>query len=176
MKFGENIRNLREVKKLTQEDLADMVGVSRQTISKWECDESPPRWSNIPALCSVFHCNLDDLVSGEELKKIIDLEKLKEQSMKIDGTDVAETIRKMEKMGVDPRIIEMFPKNSYDDFVNLLEDFYISKSDGMERIKDKLNGWDIKARKTILIILMNRVKESGIIFTVEDVIELAELI
>ncbi len=36
MKFGENLKNLRRAKKLSQEDLAEKVKVSRQSVSKWE--------------------------------------------------------------------------------------------------------------------------------------------
>ena len=36
MKFGDNLKNLRKLKKLSQEDLAIKVGVSRQSVSKWE--------------------------------------------------------------------------------------------------------------------------------------------
>lgn len=36
MKFGENLRNLRKAKKLSQEDLAEKMKVSRQSVSKWE--------------------------------------------------------------------------------------------------------------------------------------------
>lgn len=37
MKFGDNLRTLRNRKKLSQENLAERVGVSRQSVSKWEC-------------------------------------------------------------------------------------------------------------------------------------------
>lgn len=36
MKFGDNLRNLRKSKNLSQEDLSERVGVSRQSVSKWE--------------------------------------------------------------------------------------------------------------------------------------------
>ncbi len=36
MKFGDNLRNLRKLKKLSQEDLAEKMNVSRQSVSKWE--------------------------------------------------------------------------------------------------------------------------------------------
>ena len=58
MKFGNNIQNLRKAKNLSQEELAEKVGVSRQSISQWECDE----WSNFPTLCSNFHCYIDDFI------------------------------------------------------------------------------------------------------------------
>lgn len=176
MKFGNNIQNLRKSQNLSQEELAEKVGVSRQSISKWECDESYPAWNNIPILCSIFNCNLDELVSDEELGKIMDLEKLKEMPIKIEGIDTLETISKMQAIGVDTRIIDMFPKNSFEHFINTLEDYYISKFDGLERIKSALNNWDSKAKKAIIIELMKRFEENGIIITVSNLIELVELI
>ena len=62
MKFGDNLRKLRKSKKLSQEKLAEKVGVSRQSISKWECGESYPEMDNILTLCGIFHCKLNDLV------------------------------------------------------------------------------------------------------------------
>lgn len=62
MKFGENLQNLRKSKNMSQEKLAEKVEVSRQSISKWERGESYPTMNNIMALCSIFHCKLNDLV------------------------------------------------------------------------------------------------------------------
>lgn len=69
MKFGENLKHLRKSKKISQEVLAEKVGVSRQSVSKWENGEAYPEMSNILALCSIFHCNINDLVNDN----IIDL-------------------------------------------------------------------------------------------------------
>ena len=63
MKFGENLKHLRKSKKISQEVLAEKVGVSRQSVSKWETGEAYPEMSNILALCSIFHCNINDLVN-----------------------------------------------------------------------------------------------------------------
>lgn len=62
MKFGENLRFLRKSKKLSQEDLADKIGVSRQSISKWECGDAYPEMNNILALCEIFNCKINSLV------------------------------------------------------------------------------------------------------------------
>lgn len=176
MKFGNNIQNLRKSKNLSQEELAEKVGVSRQSISKWECDESYPAWSNIPTLCSIFHCNIDDLISNEELGKIMDLEKLKEETIKMEGINTLDIITKMKAMGSDTCITDIFPKNKFEHFINTLEDYYISKLDGIERIKCALNDWDLKARKTIIIELMKRLEKVGIRITISNLIELVELI
>jgi transcriptional regulator with XRE-family HTH domain len=75
MKFGDNLRNLRKSKKISQEALAEKVGVSRQSVSKWETGEAYPEMNNILELCKIFKCNINDLVNDS----IIDLDSLDEE-------------------------------------------------------------------------------------------------
>lgn len=75
MKFGENLQNLRKQKKMSQEQLAERVDVSRQSISKWERGESYPTMNNIMTLCDIFHCKLNDLVHED----ITDFDSLDEE-------------------------------------------------------------------------------------------------
>jgi len=92
MKFGENLKNLRKLKKISQEELASSVGVSRQSVSKWECGESYPTMDNLFSLCEIFHCKMNDLVHeslldldslGEEVKeKVVKLSREKQKKMK----------------------------------------------------------------------------------------------
>lgn len=63
MKFGDNLRKLRKSKKLSQEDLAEKVQVSRQSVSKWETGDAYPEMNNILELCKIFHCHINDLVN-----------------------------------------------------------------------------------------------------------------
>ena len=63
MKFGDNLRNLRKSKNLSQEDLSEKVGVSRQSVSKWENSEAYPEMNNILILCKIFNCRINDLLS-----------------------------------------------------------------------------------------------------------------
>ncbi|MBR1377034.1 MAG: helix-turn-helix transcriptional regulator [Bacilli bacterium] len=63
MNFGENLRILRKSSKLSQETLAEKMGVTRQSISKWEVGDAYPEMSNIVALCTIFHCNINDLIN-----------------------------------------------------------------------------------------------------------------
>ncbi len=63
MKFGENLKKLRKSRNLSQEDLAEKVGVSRQSVSKWETSEAYPEMNNILQLCKIFHCKINDLVN-----------------------------------------------------------------------------------------------------------------
>ena len=63
MKFGDNLRNLRKSKKLSQEELSEKVGVSRQSISKWESGAAYPEMNNMLILCKIFNCRINDLLS-----------------------------------------------------------------------------------------------------------------
>ena len=67
MKFGENLYNLRKKKKISQEKLAEKIGVSRQSVSKWENGTAYPEMNRIFELCKIFHCKLNDLVNDNIL-------------------------------------------------------------------------------------------------------------
>ena len=63
MSLGKNIQYLRKQKKITQEQLAELMSVSRQTISRWEADEIIPELNKLVALSDMFSCKLDALVN-----------------------------------------------------------------------------------------------------------------
>ena len=67
--IGRNLQTLRKQKKLTQEALAEKVGVARQTVAKWETEESAPDLETAGRLAGVLDVALDDLVNAptEEL-------------------------------------------------------------------------------------------------------------
>lgn len=75
MNFGENLYNLRKKQKMSQEKLAEKVGVSRQSVSKWENGTAYPEMNRILELCKIFHCQLNDLVND----KILDFDSLDEE-------------------------------------------------------------------------------------------------
>lgn len=62
MTFGENLQFLRKRANMTQEDLAEKMEVSRQSVSKWESNVSYPETDAILRLCSLFHCDMDTLL------------------------------------------------------------------------------------------------------------------
>ena len=62
MKFCENLKNIRKSKNISQEYLAEKLGVSRQSVSKWETGENFPSRNNIMCLCEIFKCKINDLV------------------------------------------------------------------------------------------------------------------
>ncbi len=64
--IGKNLQKLRKQKNLTQEALAEAVGVARQTIAKWEAGESTPDLEMSGRLASALEVTLDDLVNAPE--------------------------------------------------------------------------------------------------------------
>ena len=66
MSFSENLIELRKLNNYTQEDLAELIGVSRQTLSKYETGESLPDIEKCKQLAEVFSVTLDDLISYEK--------------------------------------------------------------------------------------------------------------
>lgn len=74
--FSENLKRIRKENNLSQEQLADELGVSRQAISKWESSVAYPEMDKIIMICNKFNLNIDDLlnkdikeVKGEEESK-----------------------------------------------------------------------------------------------------------
>lgn len=66
MSFGENLVFLRKMhNQMSQEELAEKMGVSRQTISKWEVDASYPEMSKVIELCKFFSCSMDELIQTD---------------------------------------------------------------------------------------------------------------
>lgn len=64
MNLGERLKKRRKAKGLSQEKVAEIIGVSRQAVTKWEADQSTPSSDNLIALASLFQVPLDELVTG----------------------------------------------------------------------------------------------------------------
>lgn len=64
-KFSENLKKIRKEHNLSQEQLADELGVSRQAISKWESSVAYPEMEKIIALCDKFNLNINDLLNKD---------------------------------------------------------------------------------------------------------------
>lgn len=65
MSTSANIRHLRATKGMTQEQLAMLVGVSRQAIAKWEAGGTYPETEKLIRLSQIFECSLDDIITGD---------------------------------------------------------------------------------------------------------------
>ena len=66
MEIGNKINQLRKLSGMTQEQLAEKLNVSRQTISKWESDSTSPDLESIVKISRIFHVSLDDLLQEGE--------------------------------------------------------------------------------------------------------------
>lgn len=63
MSFGQNLQFLRKMRnKMTQEELAERLGVSRQTVSKWELDVTYPEMDKVIEICKLFSCSMDEVI------------------------------------------------------------------------------------------------------------------
>lgn len=66
MSFGQNLQFLRKMRnRMTQEELAEKLGVSRQTVSKWELDTVYPEIDKLIEICGLFSCSMDEVVRGD---------------------------------------------------------------------------------------------------------------
>ncbi len=70
MEIGNKIMELRKKKGMSQEELAEKVGVARQTISKWELGETSPDLKQSKELSKIFNVSLDELVDND-IKSIL---------------------------------------------------------------------------------------------------------
>ena len=65
MKFCDKLLNLRKKHNMSQEQLADKLGISRQAVSKWESASSLPDMDKIMQLCKILNCSLEELVDDD---------------------------------------------------------------------------------------------------------------
>ena len=68
MELSERILTLRKQKGLSQSELADLIGVSRQAVSKWESGQALPDLDKIIVLSDIFDISIDQLIKGNEEK------------------------------------------------------------------------------------------------------------
>ena len=96
MTFAEKLKTIRKQANLSQEQLAEKLGVSRQAITKWETDMGIPDIENIMAISELFHISVDELLSSKLMEKKsddflfesiteYDIAELKHYDMKLGG-------------------------------------------------------------------------------------------
>ena len=68
--FKDNLVQMRKLKRLTQEDIAEKVGVTRQAVAKWEAGETIPDLDKCRLLADIFEVSLDDLANYEPEKNM----------------------------------------------------------------------------------------------------------
>ena len=112
--LGENIKRMRKERELTQETLANFLGVSYQSISKWERGDSFPDITLLPSIASFFDVTTDELLGIEKTRKeekiqnyIDEYEALyyKDTPKAFEIIDITEDVRKMREFLSDFRLI-----------------------------------------------------------------------
>lgn len=96
--LGEKLFELRKSKNLTQDDVAEKLNVTRQTVSKWETNQSTPDFDKIVPLCELFEIGVEELLTGKkpeekeqpenEEEKVLTKQEVKEKSAKVVSSSI----------------------------------------------------------------------------------------
>ena len=95
--FGENLKRLRKEKELTQETLAEFLGVSFQAVSKWERGETYPDIIMLPVIASFFNVTIDDLLGVDKVQKEQKIKEYLELYDEMKLKDISLTYNKFKK-------------------------------------------------------------------------------
>ena len=77
--FSDNIKRLRKEKNVTQEKMAEVLGISSQSVSRWELGICYPDLELLPAIANYFGTTIDALLLNDNLSKAKDLEEFEEK-------------------------------------------------------------------------------------------------
>ena len=87
MEITEKLLNLRKANGLTQEQLAEQLGVSRQSVSKWESGQAMPELDKIVSICEIFHVTADYLLKPSDMDILsVKTEMLEKQQKSLEHT------------------------------------------------------------------------------------------
>lgn len=99
MAIGENIRRLREAREMTQEQLAERIGVTRPTVTQWETGWSQPRMGKVEQIAAALGVEPMDLLSDDQtLQQAVDADPVLSQivhrylSMGSEGRDALDRV------------------------------------------------------------------------------------
>ena len=107
MEFHNRLYTLRKQKGLSQEELANRINVSRQTISKWEIGDSTPDMEKLIALGDLFEVSLDELVLGKGMTERSPLSNKSEIIDELQERILTEDNKKKAKKGLKTAAIVM---------------------------------------------------------------------
>ncbi len=112
MSIGSTIKRLRREKDITQEQLAECLGITSRAISQWECDRTAPDISQIPALCHIFDVSSDVLLGIDIEKNEERIKSYLEEAHKVDweGNFEKEAELLREALGKFPRSYQIMQK------------------------------------------------------------------
>lgn len=139
MSLGKNLSKYRKMNNFSQEELAFQVGVSRQTISKWEQDEVVPNVNQVKRLSEIYHFDLDVLVDDDqvmkEIKKVMNNTNFKNVDH-VNWTNVWS--KKYPVLGTYQEVVnvEKYGKQIRQMFEEIEHTYHYSKLDSMLVLKD----------------------------------------
>lgn len=150
MGFGENLIRSRKKSGLSQEEVAAKLGVSRQTVSKWELGETLPDIQQAKKLSTLYHITLDELVELDlQVKEIQEvIEKTTEETQKkIDWT--AMWAKKYPVLASYPQEVNLedYVPGLKSMLARLEQDYHYNRQDAFLVLKDILAQiWNRKAK------------------------------
>ena len=99
-KIGEFLKTLRKDKKLTQEELADKMNVSRRTVSRWETGSNLPDLSILVELADLYDVDMREIFNGERKEETVDKDLKETMLMAADYTDdyMGKVMKRMQLM------------------------------------------------------------------------------
>ncbi len=107
LNLADNLKRLRGKYGITQETLADFIGVSSQAVSKWERGDGFPEITLLPSIANYFGVSLDELMGMDELRNTDKLEKMLERHRILRST----AGKMQEDIALLREILTMFPNN-----------------------------------------------------------------
>ena len=80
MTIGQNIKKLRKNADMTQEELAEMLSISSQAVSRWETDSAMPDIALLPSLCNIFQVSSDELLGIDIIKQHEEIDEIRKRA------------------------------------------------------------------------------------------------
>lgn len=102
--MGGRLQRLRNQNSLTQEELAERLDVSRQSVSKWELNKTLPDVDKLIQLSEIYQVSIDYLIKGEEVKEDEETDKRKEDN-ETDKREEEDRMREEKRMSKETKII-----------------------------------------------------------------------
>jgi len=104
MNIGQKLYELRKNKNLSQEEVADILKVTRQTVSKWETNQSVPDFDKIVPICELYDISADELLRGEKIASPM----VEGNSIETRSEDSIENYKKKRAIGIAQGIFLYF--------------------------------------------------------------------
>ena len=112
--FGENLQKLRKEKNISQEQLAEKLGVTRQSVSKWESGTSYPEMDKIVTLCKIFNCDIDTIINKDVM----------EEKKKKDATGIIKNILKQIAIYIE-ETVRLFEHKTFKEIIKLCAQIFL---------------------------------------------------